>query len=165
MAVQIATRHGSHVRRAHRADHQHPKVEDGIMVELGSKPGWVWRQASATLQFLRFAILLACSAGWMTSPRILKICSSTRKLWKVIDRTVATFEASYALSERLARICLRILWSGESAGGRMLHCLWRPPGGCSADHLPELWVRGYIGRNHLSQLQQKSTYSIPAYPG
>ena len=55
IAVQIATRMGM-MSGGHTAlTINIQKVEDGIMMELGSKPGWGWPQAWVRQPSLRFA--------------------------------------------------------------------------------------------------------------
>ena len=104
LAVQIATRNGlgSGGHTALTVNLQ--AVEDGILVELGQQ-AWLGVAASlgqTAISALRNPFSLLGRLDDLAQD--IESMQLNEKTWKVIEATVATFKASYALSEKLARI-------------------------------------------------------------
>ena len=104
MAVQIATRMGTPSGGHTALTINLQTVEDGIMVELGQQ-AWLGVAASlghTALSALRNPFSLLGRLDDLAQD--IESMQLNEKTWQVIDRTVATLKASYALSERLARL-------------------------------------------------------------
>jgi hypothetical protein len=104
MAVQIATRNGIRSGGQTALTVNLHTVEDGIMVEVGQQ-AWLGVAASlghTALSALRnpFSLLgrLDDLAQDIESMQLIE------KTWNIIDRTMTALQASYALSEKLARL-------------------------------------------------------------
>jgi Double zinc ribbon len=104
MAVQIATRMGTSSGGHTALTINLQTVEDGIMVELGQQ-AWLGVAASlghTALSALRNPFNLLGRLDDLAQD--IESMQLNEKTWQVIDRTVATLKASYALSEKLARL-------------------------------------------------------------
>ena len=104
MAVQIATRMGTPSGGHTALTINLQTVEDGIMVELGQQ-AWLGVAASlghTALSALRNPFSLLGRLDDLAQD--IESMQLNEKTWQVIDRTVATLKASYALSEKLARL-------------------------------------------------------------
>ncbi|HEY9529313.1 MAG TPA: zinc ribbon domain-containing protein [Anaerolineales bacterium] len=104
MAVQIATRMGTPSGGHTALTINLQIVEDGIMVELGQQ-AWLGVAASlghTALSALRNPFSLLGRLDDLAQD--IESMQLNEKTWQVIDRTVATLKASYALSEKLARL-------------------------------------------------------------
>ncbi len=116
MAVQIATRAGT-LSGGHTALTVNvQKLEDGIMIELGQQ-AWLGVAASighTALSALRNPFsLLGRLDDLAQDVESLQLSEQT---WKVIDRAVRSLKASYALSEKLARIACQYCSSANPFG-------------------------------------------------
>jgi double zinc ribbon protein len=104
MAIQIATRMGSPSGGQTALTINLQTVEDGIMVELGQQ-AWLGVAASlgqTALSALRNPFSLLSRLDDLAQD--IESIQLNEKTWHVIETTVATLGASYALSEKLARI-------------------------------------------------------------
>jgi len=104
IAVQIATRAGAMSGGQTALTISIRKVEDGIMIELG-RQAWLGVAAS-----LGHTAISALRNPFSLLGRLDDIAQDfenmqlTENVWQVISRTITTFGASHALSERLRRI-------------------------------------------------------------
>ena len=104
MAVQIATRMGTQSGGPTALTVNFQTVEDGILVELGQQ-AWLGVAASlghTALSALRNPFSLLGRLDDLAQD--IESMQLNEKTWQIIDRTVATLKASYALSEKLARL-------------------------------------------------------------
>ena len=104
MAVQIATRNGNRSGGHTALTINLQAVEDGIMVELGQQ-AWLGVAASlghTALSALRNPFSLLGRLDDLAQD--IESMQLSERTWKVIERMVTAHKASYALSERLARL-------------------------------------------------------------
>jgi hypothetical protein len=104
LAVQIATRNGALSGGQTALTINIRTVEDGIMIELG-RQAWLGVAASighTALSALRNPFSLLGRLDDLAQD--LESIQLNENVWKVIDRAVMRFGASYALSDRLSRI-------------------------------------------------------------
>jgi hypothetical protein len=104
MAVQIATRAGAMSGGQTALTITIQTVKDGIMVELGQQ---AWLGVAASLGHTAIAALrnpFTLLGRLDDLAQDIESMQLSEKTWKVIDRTVAALKASYALSEKLARV-------------------------------------------------------------
>ena len=104
MAIQIATRMGSPSGGQTALTINLQTVEDGIMVELGQQ-AWLGVAASlgqTALSALRNPFSLLGRLDDLAQD--IESLQLNEKTWQVIENAVAALGASYALSDRLARI-------------------------------------------------------------
>jgi hypothetical protein len=104
MAVQIATRMGRNSGGNTALTINLQAVEDGVLVELGQQ-AWLGVAASlgqTALTALRNPFSLLGRLDDLAQD--IESIQLNEKTWQVIQSTVATLGASYALSEKLARI-------------------------------------------------------------
>ena len=104
MAVQISTRNGIRSGGHTALTINVQAVEDGILVELGQQ-AWLGVAASlghTALSALRNPVSLLGRLDDLAQD--IESMQLNETAWNVIDRTVATLKASYALSEKLARL-------------------------------------------------------------
>jgi hypothetical protein len=116
MAVQIATRMGSASGGQTALTINLQSVEDGIMVELGQQ---AWLGVAASLgQTALFALRNPFSLLGRLDDLAQDIESMqlNEKTWKVIENAVAALGASYALSEKLARVTCDYCGSANPLG-------------------------------------------------
>lgn len=123
IAVQIATRMGT-MSGGHTAlTISIQEVEDGIMAELGQQ---AWLGVAASLGHTAFSALrnpLSLLGRLDDLAQDIENLQLSEKVWRIIDRTVATFGASHALSDRLARIACEYCGSANPLGdGNCLAC-------------------------------------------
>ena len=116
MAVQIATRAGSMSGGQTALTVNLQTVEDGIMVELGQQ-AWLGVAASlghTALSALRNPFSLLGRLDDLAQD--IESMQLNEKTWQVIERVVGTLNASYALSEKLARIACAYCGSANPLG-------------------------------------------------
>lgn len=104
MAVQITTRRGAPSGGQTALTISVQTVEDGILVELGQQ-AWLGLAASlghTAISAMRNPFSLFGRLDDLAQD--IESIQLNEKTWKVIERTVATLKASYALSEKLARL-------------------------------------------------------------
>ena len=123
IAVQISTRLGI-MSGGHTAlTINIQKVEDGIMMELGQQ-AWLGVAASlgqTALSALRNPLSLLGRLDDIAQD--IENMQLSENVWNIIDRTVATFGASHALSDRLTRITCDYCGSANPLGeGNCLAC-------------------------------------------
>jgi hypothetical protein len=123
MAVQIAT-HRRAPSGGHTALTIHLQtVEDGIMVEVGQQ-AWLGVAASlghTAISALRNPFSLLSRLDDLAQD--IESMQLSEKTWQIIDRAVAGLDASYALSEKLARIACNYCGSANPLGeGNCLAC-------------------------------------------
>jgi DNA-directed RNA polymerase subunit RPC12/RpoP len=123
IAVQISTRLGM-MSGGHTAlTINIQKVEDGIMMELGQQ-AWLGVAASlgqTALSALRNPLSLLGRLDDIAQD--IENMQLSENVWNIIDRTVATFGASHALSDRLTRITCDYCGSANPLGeGNCVAC-------------------------------------------
>jgi hypothetical protein len=123
MAVQIATRRGAMSGGQTAMTISVQSVEDGIMVELGEQ---AWFGVAASIGQTAFS-------AWRNPFSLLSRLDDLAQdfeniqlndsVWRCIDQTVAALGASYALSERLTRICCEYCGTANPLGtGNCVAC-------------------------------------------
>jgi hypothetical protein len=116
MAVQIATRMGTTSGGHTALTISLQTVEDGILVELGQQ---AWLGVAASLgQTALFALRNPFSLLGRLDDLAQDIESMqlNEKTWQIIEGTVRTLGASYALSEKLARVACEYCGSANPLG-------------------------------------------------
>src|SRR5512138_1407405 len=104
MAVQIATRAGAMSGGQTALTISIQKVEDGIMVEVGQQ-AWLGVAASlgqTAISALRNPFSLLGRLDDLAQD--IESMQLSDRVWQIIDRTIATMEASYKLADRLRRV-------------------------------------------------------------
>lgn len=123
IAVQIATRIGT-MSGGHTAlTISIQRVEDGIMAEIGQQ---AWLGVAASLGHTAISALrnpFSLLGRLDDLAQDVESMQLSENVWEIIDRTVATLGASYALSERLTRIACEYCGSANPLGeGNCLAC-------------------------------------------
>ena len=116
MAIQIATRMGSPSGGQTALTINLQTVEDGVMVELGQQ-AWLGVAASlgqTALSALRNPFSLLSRLDDLAQD--IESIQLNEKTWQVIESTVATLGASFALSEKLSRISCEYCGSANPVG-------------------------------------------------
>ncbi len=116
MAVQIATRAGAMSGGQTALTINIQTVEDGIMVEVGQQ-AWLGVAASlgqTAISALRNPFSLLGRLDDLAQD--IESIQLTERTWKVIGDVVTTLKASYALSEKLARIACEYCGSANPVG-------------------------------------------------
>ena len=116
MAVQVTTRRGTTSGGPTALTVNLQTVEDGILVELGQQ-AWLGVAASlgqTAISALRNPFSLLGRLDDLAQD--IESMQLSEKTWKVIERTVATLKASYALSEKLARLTCEYCGSANPLG-------------------------------------------------
>jgi len=116
MAIQIATRMGSASGGQTALTINLQTVEDGILVELGQQ-AWLGVAASlgqTALSALRNPFSLLSRLDDLAQD--IESMQLNEKTWQVIESSVATLGASYALSEKLSRISCKYCGSANPLG-------------------------------------------------
>jgi DNA-directed RNA polymerase subunit RPC12/RpoP len=116
VAVQIATRMGSMSGGQTALTISLEKVEDGVMVELGSQE---WLGLAASLGQTAWSALrnpFSLLSRLDDLAQDIESIQLADNVWKVIDRTVATHGASHALSERLTRVSCEYCGAANPVG-------------------------------------------------
>ncbi len=116
MAVQIATRAGAMSGGQTALTISLQTVEDGIMVEVGQQ-AWLGVAASlgqTAISALRNPFSLLGRLDDLAQD--IESIQLTERTWKVIDNVVTTLKASYALSEKLARIACEYCGAANPLG-------------------------------------------------
>lgn len=104
MAVQIATRTGTPSGGHTALTINLQTVEDGVLVELGQQ---AWLGVAASLGQTAFSALrnpFSLLGRLDDLAQDIESMQLNEKTWSVIQATVATLKASYALSEKLSRL-------------------------------------------------------------
>ena len=128
MAVQIATRAGTQSGGQTALTINLQTVEDGILVEIGQQ-AWLGVAASlghTALSALRNPFSLLGRLDDLAQD--IESMQLNEKTWQVIDRAVATLKASYALSEKLARLTCAYCGSANPVGEACCLCCGAPLG-------------------------------------
>lgn len=116
VAVQIATRRGT-MSGGHTAlTINIHRVEDGIMAEIGQQ---AWLGVAASLGHTAISAFrnpLSLLGRLDDLAQDLENMQLSEKVWKIIEKTVATHGASHALSERLTRIACEYCHSANPLG-------------------------------------------------
>ena len=118
MAVQIATRSGAMSGGQTALTVNVHKVEDGIMIEMGQQ-AWLGLAASlghTAISALRNPFSLLGRLDDLAQD--VEGMQLSEQTWNVIDRAVQNLKASYALSEKLARIACAYCNSANPFGER-----------------------------------------------
>ena len=129
MAVQIATRSGAMSGGQTALTVNVQKVEDGIMIEVGQQ-AWLGLAASlghTALSALRNPFSLFGRLDDLAQD--VESMQLSERTWQVIDRAVKNLKASYALSEKLARIACEYCNSANSFGEASCLACGAPLGG------------------------------------
>ena len=116
MAIQIATRLGSTSGGQTALTINLQTVEDGIMVELGQQ-AWLGVAASlgqTAISALRNPFSLLGRLDDLAQD--IESMQLNERTWRVIESAVATLGASYALSEKLARVPCEYCGSANPLG-------------------------------------------------
>lgn len=116
IAVQIATRMGTTSGGHTALTINILEVEDGILTEIGQQ---AWLGVAASLGQTAISALrnpLSLLGRLDDLAQDIENIQLSEKVWKIIDRTVATLGASYALSERLTRIACEYCGSANPVG-------------------------------------------------
>ena len=116
MAIQIATRMGTTSGGPTALTISLQTVEDGILVELGQQ-AWLGVAASlgqTALSALRNPFSLLSRLDDLAQD--IESIQLNEKTWQVIESTMATLGASYALSEKLSRISCEYCGSANPLG-------------------------------------------------
>jgi hypothetical protein len=116
MAVQIATRNGTTSGGHTALTINLQTVEDGILVELGQQ---AWLGVAASLGHTAISALrnpFSLLGRLDDLAQDIESMQLNEKTWMVIERTVATLKASYALSEKLTRLTCTYCGSANPLG-------------------------------------------------
>ena len=116
MAVQIATRRGATSGGATALTISLQTVEDGILVEIGQQ-AWLGLAASlghTAISALRNPFSLLGRLDDLAQD--IESMQLNERTWKVIEGVVANLKASYALSEKLARLTCEYCGSANPVG-------------------------------------------------
>jgi hypothetical protein len=116
IAVQIATRMGSMSGGQTALTISLEKVEDGVMVEIGRQE---WLGLAASLGQTAWSALrnpFSLLSRLDDLAQDIESIQLADNVWKVIDRTVVTQGASYALSERLTRLSCEYCGAANPVG-------------------------------------------------
>jgi hypothetical protein len=116
MAVQIATRAGAMSGGQTALTINIQTVEDGIMVDVGQQ-AWLGVAASlgqTAIWALRNPFSLLGRLDDLAQD--IESIQLNEKTWQVIDQAVANLKASYALSEKLARLACQYCGSANPVG-------------------------------------------------
>jgi DNA-directed RNA polymerase subunit RPC12/RpoP len=123
IAVQIATRMGTMSGGPTALTINIHTVEDGIMTEIGQQ-AWLGVAASlgqTAISALRNPFSLLGRLDDLAQD--IENIQLSERVWKIIDRTVATLGASYALSDRLSRVTCEYCGTANPMGeGNCLAC-------------------------------------------
>jgi hypothetical protein len=123
MAIQIATRFGSMSGGQTALTINVQAIEDGIMVDIGQQ---AWFGVAASLGQTAVSALRNPFSLLNRLDDIAQDIESmqlTDNVWKCIDQAVLALGASYALSERLTRICCEYCGTANPVGtGNCIAC-------------------------------------------
>ena len=116
MAIQIATRMGTTSGGHTALTINIQAIEDGIMIDLGQQ---AWLGVAASIGQTAFSALrnpFSLLGRLDDLAQDIENIQLNDKVWQVIDRAVVTLGASYALSEKLTRICCEFCGSANPLG-------------------------------------------------
>ena len=123
MAVQIATRRGAMSGGQTAMTISIQGIEDGIMVELGEQ---AWFGVAASIGQTAFSALrnpFSLLSRLDDLAQDFENIQLNDSVWRCIDQTVVALGASYALSERLTRICCEYCGTANPLGtGNCIAC-------------------------------------------
>jgi hypothetical protein len=123
MAIQIATRFGSMSGGQTALTIHVQAVEDGIMVEIGQQE---WFGVAASLGQTAFSALrnpFSLLGRLDDIAQDIESMQLTDNVWKCMEQAVLALGASYALSERLTRICCDYCGTANPVGtGSCIAC-------------------------------------------
>jgi hypothetical protein len=123
MAVQIATRSGAISGGQTALTVSIQSIEDGIMIDVGEQ---AWFGLAASLGQTAFSALrnpFTLLSRLDDLAQDIESMQLNDKVWKAIDLAVAALGASYALSERLTRICCDYCGTANPVGtGNCVAC-------------------------------------------
>jgi hypothetical protein len=116
MAIQIATRIGTTSGGHTALTINIQAVEDGIMIDLGQQ---AWLGVAASIGQTAFSALrnpFSLLGRLDDLAQDIENIQLNDKVWKVIERAVITLGASYALSEKLTRVCCEFCGAANPLG-------------------------------------------------
>src|SRR5512143_1191335 len=116
LAVQISTRMGAQSGGQTALTITIQETEDGIMTEIGQQ---AWLGVAASLGQTAFSALrnpFSLLGRLDDLAQDIESMQLNEKTWQVIERVVGTLNASYALSEKLARIACAYCGSANPLG-------------------------------------------------
>jgi hypothetical protein len=116
MAIQIATRRGTTSGGHTALTINIQAVEDGIMIDLGQQ---AWLGVAASIGQTAFSALrnpFSLLGRLDDLAQDIENIQLNDKVWKVIERAVITLGASYALSEKLTRVCCEFCGAANPLG-------------------------------------------------
>ncbi len=123
MAVQIATRSGAMSGGQTALTVNIQWVADGVMIELGQQ---AWLGIAASLGHTAWSAFrnpFSLLSRLDDLAQDIESIQLSEKVWKTIDRTIATLGASHTLSDRLARIACDYCGTANRLGeGSCLMC-------------------------------------------
>ena len=123
MAVQIATRMGALSGGQTAMTIRIQTIEDGIMVDVGEQ---AWFGVAASIGQTAFSALrnpFSLLTRLDDLAQDIENIQLNDHVWNVIDRAVVGLGASYALSERLTRICCEYCGTANPLGaGNCIAC-------------------------------------------
>ncbi|MCC7189827.1 MAG: zinc ribbon domain-containing protein [Anaerolineales bacterium] len=123
VAVQIATRMGAMSGGQTALTVSVQQVEDGVMIQLGQQ---AWLGVAASLgqtAWSAFRNPFSLLSRLDDLAQDLESIQLSEKVWKVIDKTIASFGASHELSDRLRRIACEYCGVANPLGeGSCLAC-------------------------------------------
>lgn len=123
MVVQIATRMGAISGGQTALTVNIQKVEDGVMIELGQQ---AWLGVAASLGQTAWSALrnpFSLLSRLDDLAQDLESIQLSEKVWKTIDKTLATHGASLELSDRLKRITCQYCGTANPLGeGSCIAC-------------------------------------------
>ena len=116
MAVQIATRNGIRSGGHTALTISLQAVEDGILVDVGQQ---AWLGVAASLGHTAISALrnpFSLLGRLDDLAQDIESMQLSERTWQIIQRTVAALNASYALSEKLARLTCQYCGSANPLG-------------------------------------------------
>jgi len=123
MAVQIATRRGTMSGGQTALTISLQRVEDGIMIDVGEQ---AWFGVAASLGQTAFSALrnpFSLLSRLDDLAQDIESIQLSDNVWKIIDQAVVALGASFALSERLTRICCEYCGTANPLGiGNCIAC-------------------------------------------
>lgn len=136
LAVQIATRTGALSGGQTALTVNLEKVADGIMIELGQQ---AWLGIAASLgqtAWSAFRNPFNLLARLDDLAQDIENIQLSEKVWKTIDRTMATLSASHALSDRLARVVCKFCGTANPLGAGSCDACGAPLGSAQPTTCP-----------------------------
>lgn len=123
LAVQISTRHGAQSGGQTALTVNIKSHDDGILIEIGQQ---TWLGVAASLGHTAFSVFrnpLSLLGRLDDLAQDFENLQLSDRVWRTIDRTVATAGASHELSERLRRVTCDYCHTANPVGeGSCLAC-------------------------------------------